>query len=141
MPDQAAPSHLAIFNRTSRIVSSDLPIDAMLQELISITNEVTGCDACLIYLPDYATNEIVLRASQLPHAEEIGHVRMKMGEGVTGWVDHNNAVAALSRNSFADSRFKRISALVEDTYEAFLSVPLINGGEVIGVLNVHHKDP
>jgi uroporphyrinogen-III synthase len=30
---------------------------------------------------------------------------------------------------------------VEDTYEAFLSVPLVAGGEVIGVLNVHHREP
>jgi uroporphyrinogen-III synthase len=141
MQSSAARSDLALFHRTSQIVSSGLPIDAMLQELVALTIEVTGCDACLIYLPDYATNEIVLRASQLPHAAEIGHVRMKMGEGVTGWVAEHKSVVALSSNSFSDSRFKRISALVEDTYEAFLSVPLINGGEVIGVLNVHHKDP
>lgn len=141
MQSSAGRSDLALFHRTSQIVSSGLPIDAMLQELISLTIEVTGCDACLIYLPDYATNEIVLRASQLPHAAEIGHVRMKMGEGVTGWVAEHKSVVALSNNSFADIRFKRIAALVEDTYEAFLSVPLINGGEVIGVLNVHHKDP
>ena len=26
-------------------------------------------------------------------------------------------------------------------YEAFLSVPLLSGGEVIGVINVHHREP
>ncbi len=32
--------------------------------------------------------------------------------------------------------------MVEDTYEAFLSVPLITGGDVmIGVINVHHREP
>lgn len=132
---------LALFHRTSQIVSSGLPIDAMLEELIALSIEITECDACLIYLPDYETDEIVLRASQLPHAAEIGHVRMKIGEGVTGWVAEHKSVVALSRNSSADIRFKRISALVEDTYEAFLSVPLINRGEAIGVLNVHHKEP
>jgi signal transduction protein with GAF and PtsI domain len=141
MPDHISPSHLELFHRTSQIVSSDLPIDAMLQELIALTSEVTGCDACLVYLPDYATNEIVLRASQLPHAREIGHVRMKMGEGVAGWVAEHKLVVALSRASFADSRFKRFMTLIEDTYEALLSVPLVNGGKVIGVLNVHHKEP
>jgi signal transduction protein with GAF and PtsI domain len=118
-----------------------MDIDAMLEQLIALTIEVTHCDACLIYLPDYATNEIVLRASQLPHAAEIGHVRMRMGEGVTGWVAQHKSIVSLASNSSADSRFKRFSALVEDTYEAFLSVPLISGGETIGVLNVHHKDP
>jgi GAF domain-containing protein len=31
--------------------------------------------------------------------------------------------------------------LIEDTYEAFLSVPLVSGGDVIGVINVHHREP
>jgi GAF domain-containing protein len=30
--------------------------------------------------------------------------------------------------------------LVEDTYEAFLSVPLVTGGDLIGVINVHHRE-
>ena len=29
---------------------------------------------------------------------------------------------------------------MEDTYEAFCSVPLISVGEVIGVINVHHRE-
>ena len=37
-------------------------------------------------------------------------------------------------------RFKRFPGLVEDTYEAFLSVPLVSGGEVIGIVNVHHRE-
>lgn len=137
----SAPSHIALFHRTSRIVSSGLHIDEMLQELISLTSEVTHCDACLIYLADYATGEIVLRASQLPHAGEIGNVRMRTGEGITGWVAEHKSVVALSEKASADRRFKRFTALVEDTYEAFLSVPLIHRGEVIGVLNIHHKEP
>src|SRR6185437_4690241 len=35
---------------------------------------------------------------------------------------------------------KPFQALPEDTYEAFLSVPLVTGGELIGVINVHHKN-
>ena len=66
---------------------------------------------------------------------------MKVGEGVTGWVAEHKSVVALPSNASGDARFKRFQALVEDTYEAFLSVPLISGGEVIGVINVHHRQP
>jgi uroporphyrinogen-III synthase len=118
-----------------------MPIDDMLAELITLIDDFIQCDACLIYLPDYSTNEIVLRASQLSHAPEIGHVRMQIGEGITGWVVQNRSIVALSRCAYADSRFKTISALIEDTFEAFLSVPLINAGKVSGVINVHHKMP
>jgi signal transduction histidine kinase len=30
---------------------------------------------------------------------------------------------------------------VEDTYQAFLSVPVVTRGKAIGVINVHHRDP
>jgi signal transduction protein with GAF and PtsI domain len=49
-------------------------------------------------------------------------------------------VVALPSNASADPRFKRFQALVEDTYQAFLSVPIVSGGESIGVINVHHRE-
>ena len=132
---------VAILHRTSRVVSSGLAIGDMLQELIAITVEVSACDACLVYLPDHETGDIVLRASQLPHDAEIGSVRLNLGEGIAGWVAQHKSAVALSSRAFADSRFKLFTTLIEDTYEALLSVPLIRGGEVIGVLNVHHREP
>jgi uroporphyrinogen-III synthase len=113
----------------------------MLQELIAIAVEFMACDACLVYLPDHETGDIVLRASQLPHDAEIGAVRLNLGEGVAGWVAQHRSAVALSNNAFADPRFKHFTTLIEDTYEALVSVPLVRGGEVIGVLNVHHREP
>jgi uroporphyrinogen-III synthase len=132
---------VAILHRTSRIVSSGLAIDDMLQELVAITVEVTDCDACLVYLPEHESGDIVLRASQLPHDAEIGAVRLNLGEGIAGWVAQHKSAVALSNRAFADPRFKLFTTLVEDTYEALISVPLVRGGEVIGVLNVHHREP
>lgn len=139
--NDAGAWQVAILHRTSRIVSSGLAIDDMLQELVAITVEVTGCNACLVYLPDRESGDIVLRASQLPHDAEIGAVRLNLGEGIAGWVAQHKSAVALSNRAFADPRFKHFTALIEDTYEALISVPLVRGGEVIGVLNVHHKDP
>ena len=132
-------SQVELLHQISNIVSSNSSLEKVLQELISLAVEVTGCDACLVYLVDHSSNEIVLRASQLPHTAEIGHIRMKMGEGITGWVAQHKSVVALSSNASSDSRFKTFQALPEDTYESFLSVPLINNGELIGVINIHHK--
>ena len=69
----------------------------------------------------------MLRASQVPHAQDIGVFRLKMGEGVTGWVAEHKSVVALPSKAGEDTRFKRFAALVEDTYEAFASVPLVSG--------------
>jgi GAF domain-containing protein len=134
-------SQVALLHQISNIVSSNSSMEKMLQELIGLAVEVTHCDACLVYLVDHATNEIVLRGSQLPHDPEIGAIRMRMGEGITGWVAEHKSVVALGSNASSDTRFKRFQSLQEDTFEAFLSVPLVNAGELIGVINIHHKAP
>jgi uroporphyrinogen-III synthase len=56
-------------------------------------------------------------------------------------VAEHKSVVSLPSSAAADSRFKGFPTLVEDTYQAFLSVPLVTAGEVIGVLNVHHREP
>jgi signal transduction protein with GAF and PtsI domain len=132
-------SQVELLHQVSNIVSSNVPLEKMLQELVGLAVEVTHCDACLVYLVDRSRKEIVLRASQLPHTKEIGHIKMKMGEGITGWVAQNKSVVALGANAASDSRFKSFQKLPEDTFQAFLSVPLVNAGELIGVINIHHK--
>jgi uroporphyrinogen-III synthase len=140
MMTEPGVSQIDLLHRISRIVSSDLSVDEMLGEIIGITAQVTECDACLVYLLDDETGEMVLRASQLPHARELGNLRLGKGEGVTGWVAEHNATVALPRNASNDSRFKPFLALVEDTYQAYLAVPLVSGGKVVGVINVHHRE-
>ena len=132
-------SQVTLLHRISNIVSSELSLDEMLGEIIGLTAQVTDCDACLVYLLERESGEIVLRASQVPHAADLGNIRMKMGEGVTGWVAEHMSVVALATNAGSDRRFKKFQALVEDTYDAFLSVPLVSSGDIIGVINVHHR--
>ena len=107
----SALSQLALLHRVSGIVSSDMSLKKMLSELIGLVVSVTNCDACLVYLLESSSAEIVLCASQLPHAGEIGNIRMKIGEGVTGWVAKHQSVVALSSRASKDPRFKSFRAL------------------------------
>jgi two-component system, response regulator PdtaR len=132
---------VSLLHRISNIVSSEISLDEMLGEIVGLTVQVTACDACLVYLIDHQSQEMVLRASQVPHQVDLGNIRMKFGEGVTGWVAEHRSVVALAENAAADIRFKPFQALIEDTYEALCSVPLVSSGEVIGVINVHHRQP
>jgi uroporphyrinogen-III synthase len=112
----------------------------MLGDIVGLATQASGCDACLVYLIEFSTDEFVLRASLVPHVQGLGSIRMKAGEGVTGWVAQHQSPVALSSKAAADPRFKIFPALVEDTYESFLSVPVVNKGKTIGVINVHHRE-
>jgi uroporphyrinogen-III synthase len=137
---EAAGSHVALLHKISNIVHSGDDLEEILRDLVGLTMNVTQSDACLAYLLEPSSGDLVLRASQLPHKKEIGKVRLKAGEGITGWVAEHNSVVALAKDASSDARFRRFRSLEEDTYEAFLSVPLACEGELIGVINVHHRD-
>jgi PAS domain S-box-containing protein len=136
----ASPYNLAFVHRVTRIVNSELSLDEMLGQIVGLTAQISSCDACLIYLVEPETGELVLRASQLPHARNNGRVSMKMGEGIAGWVAENRTVVALDSGASLDPRFKAFSTLIEDTYEALLCAPLLQKNETVGVVNVHHLD-
>jgi len=134
-------SQVSLLHQVSGLVSSHLGLDEVLGEVVGLTVQATHCDACLVYLIDPGTHEVVLRASQVPHASALGNLRIHIGEGITGWVAEHKSVVALASNAVQDARFKLFQGLVEDTYEALLSVPLVSGGDLIGVINVHHREP
>jgi signal transduction protein with GAF and PtsI domain len=134
-------SHAEILHRISRIVSSGSSVDEILGQVIGLAVQATACDACLVYLLDKSSGELILRASQVPHAKDLGLLRLRTGEGVTGWVVENRSVVALPANASADPRFKKFEGLVEDTYQALLSVPMVSRGQAVGAINMHHKEP
>jgi signal transduction protein with GAF and PtsI domain len=130
---------LRLFQKISRFMVRDLSLQDVLQGVVSLVVEFTRCDSCLIYLQD--GEELVLCASNTPHPSTIGHVRMRRNEGLTGWVASERRLLAISREAYKDSRFKAFGELPEDSFEAFLSAPVIARNRVVGVINVQHRLP
>ena len=62
-------------------------------------------------------------------------------EGLTGWVARERRLLAIPREAYKDPRFKKFGELPEDTFEAFLSAPVIARNRVVGVINVQHRLP
>ncbi len=116
-----------------------MSLQDVLQGIVSLIVEFMACDSCLIYLID--NDELVLCSSNTPHPATIGKVRLKMNEGLTGWVAQERRLLAISREAYRDPRFKSFRDLPEDSYEAFLSSPVIARNRVVGVINVQHRLP
>jgi len=130
---------LRLFQKISRFMVRDLSLQDVLQGVVSLVVEFTQGDSCLVYLQD--GDELVLCASNTPHPSTIGKVRMRRNEGLTGWVATERRLLAISREAYKDPRFKAFGELPEDSYEAFLSAPVIARNRVVGVINVQHRGP
>ncbi|MFQ5597089.1 MAG: GAF domain-containing protein [Nitrospiria bacterium] len=131
---------LELLYRITESISSNLDLKIVLKEIVALVVEMTGADACLIYLLNEQRDALVLQASKIPHPKLIGRIRLEVGEGITGWVARERRLVAIPDNAEVDPRFKFFQRLPEDRYQAFLSVPVISKEEVIGVLNVQHAD-
>jgi signal transduction protein with GAF and PtsI domain len=136
---QRTEQQLQLFQKISRFMVREMSLPEVLQGTVSLVVDFTACDSCLVYLID--GEELVLCASNTPHPSTIGKVRLRMGEGLTGWVARERRLLAISREAYLDPRFKKFSDLPEDTFEAFLSAPVIARNRVVGVINVQHRLP
>lgn len=130
---------LRLVQKISRFMARDTSLADAFQQVVSLVVEFMNCDSCLLYLVE--NEELVLCASNNPQPDTIGKVRLRLGEGLTGWVARERRFVSISREAYLDPRFKRFSDLPEDTYEAFLSAPVIVRNRVAGVINVQHREP
>ena len=122
----------------SRMAASDL-LHQVLGRIVTLISSVVECDSCFIYILE--DDELVLRASKNPHPEAVDRLKLRVGQGITGWVAEHLEPVALARDAFQDPRFNYFSELPEDRYEAFLSVPILCRGRVVGVINLQHRLP
>src|SRR3984957_2368734 len=129
---------LRLLQKISRYMVREVGLAKSLASVVSLVVEFMNSDSCLLYL--LQDKELVLCASNNPQPSTIGNVRLKLGEGLTGWVARERRLLSISREAYADPRFKLFTDLPEDTYEAFLSAPILVRGKVAGVINVQHRE-
>lgn len=129
---------IALLHAIAGIVSARPDLDELLQQFADLINEQMQADAVLIYLFDEKKEELILRGSHKAHPQELGQVKLKLGEGITGWVAEKRKIVAIPRQAANDPRFKPFK-LQEDRFEAFLSAPIVLKNELVGVMNVHHR--
>ena len=119
-----------------RVAAAD-PFHDVLERVVEFISSVIKCDSCFVYVLE--SDELVLRASKNPHSEVVDRLKLRVGQGITGWVAETRRPVVISKNAFKDRRFQAFSELPEDRFEAFLSVPVISHGQLVAVLNLQHR--
>ena len=139
----ARSAEAAALRRIGEATGHVVNTDEILPIIAEIATQVTDTESAQVYLFNDARDTLVLRATTdaAMAAESIGKIKLKVGEGITGWVAREKKHVALSAEAWDDDRFKFVPELQEDQYQSILSVPLIWRGDVIGVVNVRTKAP
>ena len=116
-------------------------LDDLLLRLMDLAKEVTAAEASLVYL--YNSESRLLEIVSIKDdrfgdkADELfkGTVKMKIGEGITGWVAQNRR-AVMVEDAQKDPRFSRGTDKKRNfTTRSLLCVPLVYQEELLGVLS------
>jgi len=131
---------LRILHEVAKDISSNLELKELLNRIVAMIMNFVTADSCLIYLYDRQNDELILTASNKPKEKSIGRVKLKIGEGVTGWAAKEKRPVVLPKEAYKDQRFKTFLSLEEDKYQAFMSIPILSKDEVIGVMNIRNME-
>jgi len=84
--------------------------------------------------------DLVLRANAGYSRDAVGRVRMRVGEGLTGFAVECLRPVSVARAS-TDARNKPFAGMDEERYPSLCAVPLVDGGRAVGALVVQRKQP
>jgi GAF domain-containing protein len=123
-----------------KLVSSSSELVPMLQGVVDLATEATGCHACFIYLLE--DGELVIRAASPVFGEAVGQVRFSVSEGLAGWVARHRRPEFIRDRAMQDPRMKYVPQLEEESFQSMAAVPILSrAGETIGVIVLHTRAP
>ena len=126
---------LAALDRIARGVSQSLDISQILKSSIDNVVNIMRVNAAFIFLIDEKDKELSLAAhSGLSEAFVKGLGRLKIGEGLNGWVAKTGKPAFV-RDASTDPRVTKMAVKEENIHSQYI-IPLIAKGKVTGTLCV-----
>ncbi len=112
---------------------ADLP--SALSTIVKYLCDELPLDASCIYLLDEKHAEYVLLAASGFKTSLVGKLRTKLGEGLIGLVgEREEPVNLADAHSYLDEM-----ELGQPEYRGFLGIPLIDNGNLVGVLTIHQR--
>src|ERR1700686_2567011 len=95
----------------SRMASAD-PLQEVLSQIVDFATTVVSCDSCFLYALE--DGDLILRASKNAYADVVDRLKLRLGQGITGWVAEHGQPVAVALNASQDPRFQLFKDLPED---------------------------
>lgn len=109
------------------------------QRAVQLTARATRAAGAFVYLWDADEQRLVLReATDGWQRSQLGRIKLRVGEGVTGWSALMRQTVLLNEDPSRDPRFKTFAELRETAFRSMVAVPIVAPGhEVLGVFSLY----
>ncbi|WP_300375618.1 phosphoenolpyruvate--protein phosphotransferase [Henriciella sp.] len=136
MPQTFSVPRLLI-NRLRNVMAGDMEADTRLQKVVTLIAGTMVADVCSIYKRT-DSDELELVATEGLSVSAVHQTRLGLSEGLVGQIALSGEPLSI-QDAPRHRAFSYRPETGEDPYHAFLGVPILRGGRVIGVLTVQNR--
>jgi len=125
-----------------KVIGSTLELygkEGLLDRIMAMVTQVMNAEACSVLLIDDKTNELYFEIGQGEKGEAVKQIRLKMGQGIAGWVAENGLPCIVPDTSKDNRFFKKADDKTKFQTKSIIAVPMKTKDHVIGVLEVLNK--
>src|SRR6476660_964709 len=131
---------LGIFHDVAKALTSSLDLDSILQTIMEKMAEYFKPDNWSLLMVDEEREELYFAIVVGKAAEALKNVRLKVGEGIAGWVAKHGERLVVP-DVYTDPRFaKRIDEMTKWETRSIICVPLRSKHRVLGVIQLVNVD-
>src|SRR5438132_1542450 len=127
---------ITIFHDVAKALTSSLDLDSILQTIMEKMAEYFRPDTWSLLMVDEEKNELYFAIAIGDAADALKSARLKVGEGIAGWVAKHGESLVVPDVS-ADPRFsKRIDMMTKWETQSIICLPLRSKHRVLGVIQL-----
>ena len=131
---------LNIFHDVAKALTSSLDLDSILQTIMEKMAEYFRPDTWSLLMVDQEQEELYFAIAVGSAAEALKNVRLKVGEGIAGWVAKHGERLVVP-DVMTDPRFaKRIDEMTKWETRSIICVPVRSKLRVLGVIQLVNVD-
>jgi len=123
----------------SALINSSLEIESVLDHAMKFSEEFINAEASSIFELDEANDELFIRVARGEKKDSIKKIRLKLGEGIAGWVAKTGEPMVV-QEADKEKRFsKKYDEMSGFQTNSLICVPLILRDKPIGAIQVLNK--
>src|ERR1700722_3869423 len=131
-----ATSEVTVFHELGKALTSSLHLDQVLLTIMDKINEVLRPDTWSLLLMDVDRNELYFQIATGKGAESLKDVRIKVGQGLAGWVAQTGKAVVVPDTSKDSRFFGQVDAKTKMETQSIVAVPVRFREQCLGVIEL-----
>lgn len=126
-------SRVVAIQTLTQVIGKSLEEMKVLNEILNVSRKVFGAEQIAIFVLDERTKSLSVKAQQGLKEDEAKALRVRLGEGIIGYVVQNNE--QVSKNDIK-SDYKLSDLSKKSKIPSVMCAPLASGDKVVGAVNI-----